>query len=696
MIEQPSEDSGSFELEIVLRLGVMPNLFRSPPAAPETTRQLWQFARCAYLDAPLPPLFKERLAVHLSRLCLQPYCLARHFGFLVGLGRPGGDPACRPETIDEARRLLSRPVAETARVAAALTRLEAVRRPLDIPEPGSEDEADLLDAAAALFMQAAAAGRSRLAIRNAFGDTSFEHLTAFLAYLRMAHFWADAHPDLEVDDDVLALAQSDSDLAAGLSCDGLSCDDIRHPRPPAPAQSRSDRSEPGEHRLRRMLEIDSVGVLFFDYAAGTLIDANDAFLAMTGYSREEINNGELTWQSLTPPEWVGSSAAQIDMLRRTGRIGPYEKQYFRKNGERAWMMFAGRDIGDGTLVELAMNIDDRKRTEAALRESETRFRQFGEASSDVLCIRDASSLQWEYLSPAFETIYGVPRAAVLLGDHLAHWTELILPEDRPHVLEDLARAGRGERVSCDFRIERQPDGGLRWLRIRSFPVLGDSGHVQRIGGITQDITALISAAEHEKFLLSELQHRVRNMLAVIRSIVRRTGDSSTSVEDFASHLEGRITALARIQAAVTRNPLAGFDLAELIADELRAGAAREDRQFSLSGPALRIKAKTAESLGLAMHELATNALKYGALTVPRGFIKIEWRLDDSEASTWLVIDWTETGMSGRPLTSQRQGFGTVLLEQMLPYDVGARVTRRFEPSGLRCEIWLPADDILPR
>nr|WP_041756582.1 sensor histidine kinase [Bradyrhizobium sp. ORS 278] len=685
MVEQRMGE-GTFEREIVQRLGLMPNLFRPPPAAPEATRQLWQLATCAYLDAPLPALFKERLAVHLSRLACSAYCLARHFGFLIGLGRPAGDPTCPPETIDEARQLLSLPLADPDHVAAALDRLEAVQTPRAIPEPRSESEADLFAAAAALFQPNAAAARARLAIRHAFGDTTFELLAGFLAYLRMAHFWAEAHPELPMDSDLRMLMQADPELAALLSC--------REPVPLVPAMATASSSGASAHRLGRLLEIDSVGVLFFDHAEGTLLDANDAFLDMTGYSREEVRSRRLTWQSLTPPEWVEASTSQISHLKRTGRIGPYEKEYFRKNGERAWMMFAGRDLGDGTLVELAMNIDDRKRTEAALRDSEARFRQFGEASSDVLWIRNSCTMHWEYLSPAFETIYGVPRTAVMQGDHLTPWIELMVPEDRARALEGLERARRGERDSFDFRIVRQTDGAQRWLRIRSFPMVDDSGQVQRIGGITQDITALIEAADHQKFLLAELQHRVRNMLAVIRSIIRRTGESSESAEDFASHLEGRIAALSRIQAVVTRDPLAGFDLTELIADELRAGAAREDRQYSLSGPAVRIKAKAAESIGLAMHELATNALKFGALTVPRGFIDIAWRLDERDAVRWLVIDWIETGLSGRVIGPSRHGFGTVLLEQMLPYEVGARVIRRFEPSGLRCEIRLPADDIL--
>ncbi|MGY3452904.1 sensor histidine kinase [Bradyrhizobium sp. USDA 4353] len=689
MAELRVRDDERFEQEIALRLGLVPNLFRLAPSAPQTTRQLWQFAKCAYLDTALPSLFKERLAVHLSRLNASSYCLARHVGFLVGLGRPAGDPACRPETIDQAIALLARPLADSTRIAAALCRLEAIGEPIDIPEPRSEAEADLLDAAGAVFLQRAFAARAGLAIRNAFGTACFELLTSFMAYLRMAQFWADAHPELAIDPDVLALAQSHPELAAHLRCG-----EQRQDSPPASPLVNGNGSS--AHPLQRLMEIDTVGVLFFNHAEGTLVDANDAFLAMTGYSREEVQSRQLSWQRMTPPEWVDSSASQIEQLRRTGRIGPYEKEYFRKDGERTWMMFAGRDLGDGTLVELAMNIDDHKRTEAALRDSEARFRQFGEASSDVVWIRDARSMKWEYLSPAFEAIYGLPRAAVTQGDHITSWTDLMLAEDRPRVLEGLERARGGERDSFDFRIVRQTDGAVRWLRIRSFPMVDAAGQVQRIGGITQDITALVSAAEHQKFLLAELQHRVRNMLGVIRSIIRRTGDSSDSVEDFAGHLEGRISALSRIQAVITRDPLAGFDLAELIADELRAGAAREDRQVSLSGPAVRIKPKAAESIGLAMHELATNALKYGALTVPRGFISIAWRLDEHDGRRWLVIDWVETGMSGRTLGFNRQGFGTVLLEQMLPYDVGARVARRFEPSGLCCEIRLPADDILAR
>ena len=106
-----------------------------------------------------------------------------------------------------------------------------------------------------------------------------------------------------------------------------------------------------EERLRRVLETDAVGVLFFD-EAGTLIDANDAFLRMTGYTRREVEARELSWRVMTPPEWIDASAEEMSRLKATGRIGPYEKEYFRKDGSRSWMLLAGSSLGDGTLVEV--------------------------------------------------------------------------------------------------------------------------------------------------------------------------------------------------------------------------------------------------------------------------------------------------------------------------------------------------------
>jgi PAS domain S-box-containing protein len=321
-----------------------------------------------------------------------------------------------------------------------------------------------------------------------------------------------------------------------------------------------------------------------------------------------------------------------------------------------------------------------------LRESEARFGGFAEASSDVLWVRDAETLRWEYVSPAVETVYGISREEASNRNDLAQWADLILPEDRAHALECIARARNGERVSFEYRIASRQDGQIRWLRSNIFPMRNQDGRVERIGGIGRDITPLKSALDRQQTLLAELQHRVRNTLAVIRSIVRRTAETSATVEDFASHLEGRIGAFSRVQLAVTRDPLAGFDLAELVFEELRACAAREGEQFTLEGPPVRLKAKAAQHIGLAIHELATNAVEHGALTVGRGHIDARWRKEQRDGETWVVLDWKESGMAGRPVEQRREGFGSVLLRHTLGYDLGAEVTFAYEPSGFRCQI----------
>ncbi|MBR0756086.1 PAS domain-containing protein [Bradyrhizobium jicamae] len=331
----------------------------------------------------------------------------------------------------------------------------------------------------------------------------------------------------------------------------------------------------------------------------------------------------------------------------------------------------------------------------ALREAEARFACFGEISTDVLWIRNADTLQWEYLSPAFEQVFGAPRDTALAGQDWIQWAEFILEDDRQQALGHIGRVCDGERAVFECRIRRAADGATRWLRHSAFPMHDEHGHVTRIGCIGQDISALKHAADRQQALLWELQHRVRNTLAVIRVLVQRTAESSKTVQDFANHLDGRIAALSRIKAAIHRDPLAGFDLAELVFDALLGCAAHEGEHFTLDGPQLRLDAKAAESMGLAFHELATNAVEHGAFTSRLGRVEVRWRLEPRGAVSWLVLDWVERGMQGRAVVPSREGFGTALLQRLLRDNLNAEVTRRFEPDGFNCTIAFPLPAHVP-
>jgi len=119
-------------------------------------------------------------------------------------------------------------------------------------------------------------------------------------------------------------------------------------------------------RLKRIMETDNVGLIIFDIETGAVVNTNEAFLRIVGYTRDDVASGCMTWRTMTPPEWMAASEEQMRRFQETGRIGPYEKEYFRKDGSRRWMLFAGRDLGDGTLGEYAIDITDLKHAEAAL------------------------------------------------------------------------------------------------------------------------------------------------------------------------------------------------------------------------------------------------------------------------------------------------------------------------------------------
>jgi len=185
-----------------------------------------------------------------------------------------------------------------------------------------------------------------------------------------------------------------------------------------------------------------------------------------------------------------------------------------------------------------------------------------------------------------------------------------------------------------------------------------------------------------------LQHRVRNTLGVVRSIARRSAQTSTSVEEYASHLDGRLNAFARTQAMVTRDPESGVDLGYMVVEELLGYHAREGEQLRVSGPPVRLQPKAAETFALAIHELATNAIKHGALTQSIGRIDVSWRIDEAANSAELVFEWWERG-GPAVAPPKRKGFGTELLERTLAFELKGKTTLVFDPSGVHCTIVIP-------
>jgi PAS domain S-box-containing protein len=201
--------------EVESRFGVLPNFFRLAPESPEITSNLWGFARFAYLDNPLPSLFKERLFVYLSRFCEVRYCIVRHVGFLLGLGRPSGDQQSPVQTIEEVIRLIRRPLRRGEEdLQPYLLQCATCSGPLaELPDPDTAMEEAIFACATHAFMQTPDAPKCLDALKCAFGESRFQHLMVFLAFVRTAHYWTKVHTELVFEKDVKELLATQEVLA---------------------------------------------------------------------------------------------------------------------------------------------------------------------------------------------------------------------------------------------------------------------------------------------------------------------------------------------------------------------------------------------------------------------------------------------------------------------------------------------------
>ena len=178
-------------------------------------------------------------------------------------------------------------------------------------------------------------------------------------------------------------------------------------------------------------------------------------------------------------------------------------------------------------------------------------------------------------------------------------------------------------------------------------------------------------------------HQVKNLLAIVRVIAASTGRNTQDLDDFTAHFDGRLAALGRTQHMLSRADAFEIDLEELVRDELLAHG---EKHPQVEGPDIFLSQKAAETLGLALHELATNAVKFGALT-NAGSLKVAWRID----ADWLVLEWRETGVPAVDPYPAKWGFGRDWIERGLPYQLGGESRMEFLPGGVACTIRLPLD-----
>jgi PAS domain S-box-containing protein len=332
----------------------------------------------------------------------------------------------------------------------------------------------------------------------------------------------------------------------------------------------------------------------------------------------------------------------------------------------------------------ASDVTRRKLAELAVQESEERFRTFAENSADTLWIVDTISGRLEYLSPAFERMWGEPRDAVMAD--LNRWLDFVHPEDREHAVQGMPRVLNGETYVNAYRIVRPSDGAVRWIHDTGFPIRNGHGRIHRAGGIAQDVTDEKQTAARLEILVKELQHRSRNLLGVVSAVADRTVKQGGSIEAF----EKRLKALGRAQALLSQSGRDTVEVGGLVRAELAAHVDDATDRVTTAGPEIHLTARQAQNFALAVHELTTNAVKYGALKEGVGRLAVTWEsvLDRRERRR-LSLTWIESGVALDPGKITRRGYGTELIQEALAYALQARVDYTLGADGVRCRIELP-------
>jgi PAS domain S-box-containing protein len=321
---------------------------------------------------------------------------------------------------------------------------------------------------------------------------------------------------------------------------------------------------------------------------------------------------------------------------------------------------------------------------AALRKSEERLRlafdaaQMGWWDYDIV----ADRVTW---SPSLTRIMGFSPESfgATLDGALTH----VHPEDRER-FRTLVRDGMAEdrSHSCELRFIR-PDGSVRWSLAAGQVIRNSAQQPVRFAGVDLDITQRKEAEERQHMLVRELDHRARNLLAVVQSVLHLSRAGTTA--EFIAAVDGRIRALSRTQTLLSEARWQGVELGRIVEEEIAPFSTEQSKQIEAAGAAVSLSPPAAQSLALALHELVTNAVKHGALSVPTGRLSLAWELGPQT----LVIRWAEAGGPPPPQQPIRRGFGTKVISAGIEQQLCGSALFEWRSEGLRCTLTIPRSKI---
>lgn len=409
---------------------------------------------------------------------------------------------------------------------------------------------------------------------------------------------------------------------------------------------------------------------------------------LTGYSAAEVMADPLLPYKLILPEDGPRLAAAEEEALQSGRPFDAQMRFRHRNGEIRWSraISAPRKQLDGSSIWDGIQIDitDQKLAEDALRESEERL-------GAALGIAQLGTFEWELSSDqvnlderskeifAFDDKQDVKAQDVF---------DRIDPEDLARVRAEMdgVRANPS-RLETEFRLSL-PGGTARTVASISDAVIDPNGHAARMVGVFSDITERKRAEDRQRLLINELNHRVKNMLAIVQALAQQTFQGKASPAEERAAFEARLAALSTAHNLLTSQTWEPVPLAQLIDSTVGAACGGDSHRLKADGPDVTLSPQNAVSVAMALHELCTNAIKYGALSNDLGEVTLTWRIDGDAGKPRLRIEWRERG--GPPVSApSKRGFGSRMIERGLATELGGQVQLTFAPEGLACVIDAP-------
>jgi PAS domain S-box-containing protein len=330
---------------------------------------------------------------------------------------------------------------------------------------------------------------------------------------------------------------------------------------------------------------------------------------------------------------------------------------------------------------LAALFAERRRHEAVLRESEAGLQE-------ALTAGAVTAFEWDVRTGASRRSNN---AAQILGFDsredfpASRFLRHVHPDDRGQFKAHVRGVSPGKSsYALTFRFVR-PDGQQVWLEETSRAEFDAAGRFVLLKGLTRDITARKRAEERQDMLIAEFDHRVKNILARVAVVAMYTRQGSRSMDEFIQTLDGRIQSMATAHSLLSQSRWTGAGLADLVRHQL--GPYTTEANTTVQGPNVMLTAAATQAVAMVLHELVTNAAKYGALSSPDGRVSVEWEAPDGSLS----IAWCETGGPRVAASTPQSGYGTSLIRDLIPHELGGKVDLVMASEGVRCTIVIPFD-----